>query len=216
MTRHINTEGLSLIKNYEGLRLWAYKPVPTEKWFTIGYGHTGKDVTPNMTITKQQAEDLLKKDLSRFEQGVESCVKVSITDNQFSALVSFAYNCGVDAFKNSTLLKKLNNKDYTSASNEFLKWNKANGKPLAGLTRRRNAERNLFLKHETHNNDYLPYEVKTNTDLNIRIAPSVTSSIIRTVPKDTVLKVWAVQTLGGKLWGKNGVQYFCLDYCTKV
>ena len=123
---------------------------------------------------------------------------------------------GVDALKNSTLLKKLNNKDYTGASNEFLKWNKANGKPLAGLTRRRNAERNLFLKHEAHNNDDLPYEVKTNTDLNIRIAPSVTSSIIRTVPKDTVLKVWAVQTLGGKLWGKNGVQYFCLDYCTKV
>lgn len=216
MTRHINNEGLSLIKNYEGCRLQAYKPVFTERYMTIGFGHYGADVTSSMTITKQQAEDLLKKDLSRFEQGVEDCVKVSITDNQFSALVSFAYNCGINALKNSTLLKRLNNKDYTGASNEFLKWNKANGKPLAGLTRRRNAERNLFLKHETHNNDNLPYKVKTNTDLNIRIAPSTTSSIIRTVPKDTELTVWAVQTLGGKLWGKNGIQYFCLDYCTKI
>lgn len=216
MTRHINNEGLSLIKNYEGCRLQAYKPVSTERYMTIGFGHYGADVTPSMTVTKQQAEDLLKQDLSRFEQGIESCVKVSITDNQFAALVSFTYNCGINALKTSTLLKKLNNKDYTGAANEFLKWNKSNGKPLAGLTRRRNAERDLFLKHDAHNNDNLPYKVKTNTDLNIRIAPSTTSSIIRTVPKNTELTVWAVQTLGGRLWGKNGVQYFCLDYCTKV
>lgn len=212
---NINEEGLKLIKNFEGLRLKSYR-CPANI-LTCGYGHTGSDVKENMVITQEQADKWLKQDLIKFENGVKSCVKVSLNENQFSALVSFAYNCGIGALQQSTLLKKLNAKDYIGASNEFLKWNKAGGKVLAGLTRRRNAERDLFLKHDIHHNDnHLPYEVKTTTNLNIRIAPSTTSAIIRTVPAGTVLKVWAIQTIGGRVWGKNGAQYFCLDYCEKM
>lgn len=140
--------GLNLIKEFEGLYLTAYK-CPAGVW-TIGFGTTGKvdgkAIGKGMKITKEKAEQLLRKDVEQFEQSVDNLVKVPINQNQFDALVSFAYNVGSGALKGSTLLKKLNQKNYQGAADEFLKWNKAGGKILAGLRRRREAERKLFLK----------------------------------------------------------------------
>ncbi|MDX2215515.1 MAG: glycoside hydrolase family protein [Oculatellaceae cyanobacterium bins.114] len=141
--RQINTAGLELIKSFEGLRLTAYKcpaGVPT-----IGYGTT-EGVKMGTSITREKAEELLKRDLEKFERTVERLVEAPLTDNQFSALVSLTYNIGVAALQRSTLLSVLNQKSYRVAADQFLVWNKVDGKVLAGLQRRRAAERDLFLK----------------------------------------------------------------------
>lgn len=135
--------GIELIKKYEGCVLKSYK-CPSGVW-TIGYGHTS-GVKSEMKITKAQALDYLKLDLSTFEKTVTNYVKVPLNQNQFDALVSFSFNCGAGALKTSTLLQKLNSSDYNGAANEFLKWNKSNGKVLNGLVRRRQEEKELFLK----------------------------------------------------------------------
>ena len=140
----VSDNGLNIIKNHEGLRLTAYKPVAAEKYYTIGYGHYGPDVQPGQTITKEQAEDLLRKDVAGAEATVNKYVKVDLTQNQFDALVSFCYNVGSGNFKGSTLLKKLNKGDYEGAAQEFNKWNKGSGKVLGGLVKRRAAESALF------------------------------------------------------------------------
>jgi len=98
-----------------------------------------------MAITNAQAEDLLKGDLDKFEMAVEDAVKVSLNDDQFAALVSFAFNLGPRNLNKSTLLRLLNSGNSQGAADEFPKWNKAGGQVLKGLTRRRNAERALFL-----------------------------------------------------------------------
>lgn len=140
---HISNNGIDLIKQFEGCKLTAYK-CPAGVW-TIGYGYT-KNVKPDMKITSSKATELLIDDLKTYESYVNKYVKVKLNQNQFDALVSFTYNCGGGALKSSTLLKKLNKGDYTGAANELLRWNKASGKVLAGLTRRRKAEKALFLK----------------------------------------------------------------------
>lgn len=141
--QQINQAGLELIKSFEGYRDTAYL-CPAGVW-TIGWGTT-QGVREGQKITPERAEEFLRRDLRSFELQVTGLVKVALTSNQFSSLVSFAYNCGIGALKSSTLLKKLNQEDYLGAAEEFLKWNKSNGKMLAGLTRRRVAERSLFLK----------------------------------------------------------------------
>lgn len=147
MTRKTATKGIELIKEFEGCRLTAYK-CPAGVW-TIGYGHTGmvdgKLIASGMTITAAKATELLKKDLAEFEAAVNGCVTAPITQNMFDALVSFSFNVGAGALRRSTLLKKLNAKDYDGAADELPKWNKAGGKVLNGLVRRRMAERELFL-----------------------------------------------------------------------
>ena len=145
--RKVNRAGLALIKHFESLRLKAYQD-SVGVW-TIGWGHTGLSaddgsVFSGQLINEIEAEKLLIKDLKVFERGVEKLVKVDLTSNQFSALVSFAFNLGETNLRNSTLLKKLNNNDPFGSSNEFKKWNKAGGQRLAGLVRRRLSERNLF------------------------------------------------------------------------
>ena len=135
--------GINLIKKYEGCRLKAYK-CPAGLW-TIGYGHT-KGVKKGQKITQKQAERYLKEDLQVYEKSVEKAVKVTLNQNQFDALISFVYNCGAAAFRNSTLLKKLNAGDYKGASAEFPRWNKSGGRVLNGLKYRRKAERALFDK----------------------------------------------------------------------
>lgn len=137
----MSERGLELIKHFEGLKLEAYK-CPAGVW-TIGYGTT-KGVTAGMKITKEKAEEFLKLDVEKFEKSVLKLVKVDLNQSQFDALVSFTYNLGEGNLSKSTLLKMLNNKDYYGASQEFVRWNKASGKVLAGLTRRRESERNLF------------------------------------------------------------------------
>lgn len=139
----ISQKGIDLIKSFEGLELKAYQDV-VGVW-TIGYGSTGSHVKPGMVITPKEAEDLLRKDVARFEACVDKQVSVPLTQNQFDALVSFAFNLGCGNLASSTLLRKLNAKDYKGASLEFVKWNRAGGKVLAGLTRRREAEKALFL-----------------------------------------------------------------------
>ena len=206
--------GITLIKNFEGLRLTAYKPVITEKYWTIGYGHYGADVKKGMTITMQKAEEFLIQDLVKFENYVNN-LKRSFNQNEFDALVSFCYNCGEGNLK--LLCKNRTNPQIAQA---ILLYNKAGGKVLEGLTKRRSAERELFLKplkEEVQvSEEKLPYKVKTKCDLNIRSGAGATYPKIRTVDKGTELTVWAIETNDKIKWGKNGKEYFCLSYCEKV
>lgn len=140
-------KGIALIKQFEGCKLTAYQD-SVGVW-TIGYGWTqpvdGKPIRAGMTIKQETAERLLKTGLVSYESDVSRLVKVGLTQGQFDALVSFTYNLGARSLSTSTLLRKLNADDYAGAADEFLRWNKAGGKVLNGLTRRREAERALFL-----------------------------------------------------------------------
>ena len=132
--RKINKSGLNLIKKYEGCRLTSY--ICPAGVLTIGYGHTGKDVKQNQTITKKKAISLLKKDLARFERHVQSYNYIyEWTDNEFSALVSFAYNIG-----NIDQLTAYGTRTRSQIRSAMLKYVKANGKTLQGLVKRRKAE----------------------------------------------------------------------------
>jgi lysozyme len=147
----INAAGLALIKEFEGLRLAAYLcPAGVA---TIGYGTTvypdGRRIRVGDEITQQQAEDYLRNDLRAFEREVERMVLVPVNENQFSALVSFAYNCGAQALQKSTLLRYINAHEFVAAAGEFARWNQAAGKVLPGLVRRRAAERELFTRPVT-------------------------------------------------------------------
>jgi lysozyme len=140
---NISTAGIALIKQFEGCRLEAYLDsvgVPT-----IGYGST-EGVTMGDKITQDEADALLLEDLVRFEKCVNEHVDVPITQEQFDSLVCFAFNVGCGALIGSTLLKLLNAGNYNAAAQQFLRWDKAGGKVLAGLTRRRQAESDLFSK----------------------------------------------------------------------
>jgi len=134
----INNEGLALIKSFEGCRLVAYK-CPAGVW-TIGYGHTA-GVCEGQVISQAQADNMLKSDMKKYEKYVTDNVKIPLNENQFSALVSFCYNCGVGNLR--TLVKNRNTQQIADA---MILYNKASGKVLAGLVRRREAERKLFLK----------------------------------------------------------------------
>ena len=138
----INNAALNLIKQAEGLRLTAYK-CPAGIW-TIGYGHTC-GVRQGQRCTEAQAEAWLVEDIRDAEQTVDYLIKVPLTDNQRGALVSFTLNVGGGAAATSTLFKRINARDYDGAAAEFRRWNKAGGKVLAGLTRRRADEAALFL-----------------------------------------------------------------------
>lgn len=139
----INKAGLDIIKEYEGCILKAYL-CPARVW-TIGYGHTGDDVHNGLVITKEQAEDLLKKDLAVFEKEVTKAVGNSPTnENQFSAFVSLSYNIGSSAFAKSSALREHKAGNYQLAAAKMLLWNKSGGRVLAGLIRRRKAEAALY------------------------------------------------------------------------
>lgn len=139
--------GIDLIKTFEGLRLDSYlcsSSIPT-----IGYGHTGPDVSLGMRITGQKAEILLRQDLDRFEKAVEKLITVELSQNQFDALVSFAFNVGTGALGESSLRRRLNagENPNTVATQELPRWNKGSNGPLEGLTRRRLAEVDLFCQN---------------------------------------------------------------------
>ena len=142
----VSNKGLELIKEFEGFSSVAY--LCSAKKVTIGYGNTfWEDETPikiGEQISKDRAETLLKNIVDEFAKSVEGNLKISVTQNQFDAMVSLAYNIGIGAFSNSTLLRQLNCGNFVGASHEFLRWNKSNGKPLLGLTRRREREKILF------------------------------------------------------------------------
>lgn len=171
----INSLGLRLIQEFEGLRLVAYDDLAPNKvlkpgdaikgTLTIGHGHTGPDVVIGLEITEAEAERLLKADLDEAERAVADFTEAPLNENQFSALVSFVFNVGAGNFRRSTLLKKLNREDYEGAAEEFARWNKSKGQVLAGLTRRRAAEKALFLKpvHQTGATES-PDDVKPGSD----------------------------------------------------
>ena len=138
--------GAHLTESFEGLRLTAYPDPGTggAPW-TIGYGHTGPDVHPGLTITQEQAEELLMQDTQKAAAAVNAKVTGDITQEEFDALVDFVFNVGAGNFAASTLLKKVNSGDIHGAAAEFEKWDMAAGKHMAGLLRRRHAEAEEFL-----------------------------------------------------------------------
>jgi GH24 family phage-related lysozyme (muramidase) len=145
MNRKISRVGIDLIKSFEGCRLKAYKPVPTETYYTIGWGHYGPDVKEGMSITQVKADSMLVSDLAKYESYVNDPDYVPVTaqlnQNQFDALVSFCYNCG-----NGSLKKLCVGRTITEIAQNITKYNKGGGNILAGLVRRRKAELDLFNK----------------------------------------------------------------------
>jgi lysozyme len=152
----LSEHGEKLIKNFEGLSLAAYRDI-AGVW-TIGYGstryHDGRTVKPGDRLSEEtQATALFSNTLNQYEEAVNECVKVPLTQNQFDALVSFTYNEGTYALKNSTLLKKLNSKDYQGAADQLLAWNKITdphtGQKITSdtLKKRRLEEQSLFLSY---------------------------------------------------------------------
>jgi len=137
----ISSNGLAVIKNFESCKLEAYPDPGTggAPW-TIGWGHTGREVKPGLKWTQKQADETLLADLARFENGVTSLMTIDLKQGQFDALVSFAYNVGLTALKNSTLLEMVNNKRHDQALAQFARWNKSGGRVMKGLIRRRAAE----------------------------------------------------------------------------
>jgi lysozyme len=147
LPKKASKECLELIEHFEGFYPQAYLDpvgIPTIGIGTIKYPN-GEKVKLGESCTREQAFDWLMWELSEKTSEVNEMVKAEITQAQFDALLSFAYNCGTNALRNSTLLKKLNAGDYNGAADQFLRWDKAGGASLPGLTRRRKAEREMFL-----------------------------------------------------------------------
>jgi GH24 family phage-related lysozyme (muramidase) len=160
LVNKISQNGIDLIMSFEGLRLKAYKPISTEKYYTIGYGHYGSDVKKDMVIDKNKAIELLKKDCKKFENNVNKYQpRYNFNQNQYDALVSFAYNIGsIDG------LTKNGTRSIEQIEKTIPLYNKAGGKVLKGLTTRRNKELALFKKGNTNNIYYPKY---TGTSLSI-------------------------------------------------
>ena len=137
----ISEKGIKLLKDFEGFRTHAYQD-SVGVW-TIGYGHT-KGVTPNMVISTAEGEEMLVEELKEYENYVDDLVKVPLDQHQYDALVSWVYNLGPTNFRSSTMLRVLNEGKYEEVPNQIRRWNKAGGKELDGLTRRRNAEAEMF------------------------------------------------------------------------
>ena len=137
----ISQEGIALIKKFEGCELDAYQDA-VGVW-TIGYGHI-KGVKEGMQITKAQAEEMLVEELNEYEGYINNMVTVELNQNQYDAMVSWVYNLGGGNLKASTLLRVLNQGEFDGVPAQIMRWNKAGGKVLEGLTRRRQAEADLF------------------------------------------------------------------------
>ena len=151
MARNVNQAAIDLIKEFEGFRANAYRDA-VGVW-TIGYGHTSRagdpKVKPGMRITRAEGEHILKKDVAKFAAGVERVLgddADKLNDNQFGAIVSFAYNVGIGNLKRSSVLKAIRRGDLDAVPSKLKLWNKAGGKVLKGLVRRRKAEGELFMR----------------------------------------------------------------------
>lgn len=142
----ISPKGAALITGFEGFVDHAYRPVASERYLTIAFGHYGPDVRPGQRITRTEGLRLFEHDVRVYENAVKRLVRVPLNQNEFDALVSFVYNLGIGTLQSSTLLRKLNAGDRKGAANEFHKFVHGGGQVLPGLVRRRRAERALFLK----------------------------------------------------------------------
>lgn len=213
MLRQINDDGLNLVKQFEGLRLEAYR-CPAGVW-TIGYGHT-HGVKPEAKISEDQANKLLAEDLAGSGVQVDQCVNVPLNDNQYAALSSFVFNAGIGNLMASTLLIRLNTGDYDCVPSELTKWVKATdpktGKKvsLAGLVKRRAAEGALWLKTDSDDpflistdmpqlvsadDPRVSYMVTAREGLRMRSGAGVSFDILQVLPKDT--EVFAVKEKDG-------------------
>ena len=148
MSDPVNQATIDLIKRNEGCVLDAYPDPATggDPW-TIGYGHTGPDVAEGLSITQERAEELLRQDLGRFQDGVDDLIaeNAATSDSQYGAMVSLAFNIGLGNFRASSVLRDHNAGNNQAAADAFRMWNKAAGKVMNGLTRRREEERTLYL-----------------------------------------------------------------------
>lgn len=183
----MSSVGLDLVKSFEGLYTKAYK-CPAGVW-TIGYGHTGKvngkAIKEGMVITEAKATKLLASDMATFEKGVAKLVTVPLNQNQFDALVSFSFNVGLGNLQKSTLLKYVNQRKFSEAGNQFLVWNKAAGRVLAGLTRRRKEERKLFLKpipKKVTPYTYTKFVKEVQKIANMTVTGKASNSLLRVLP----------------------------------
>lgn len=146
MTMQVSPAGVALTRSMEGCALTAYPdPASGGAPFTCGFGHTGPDVKPGMTITQAQADAWLEYDLARAAQVVNSLVHVYLNQNQFDALCDFVLNVGAGNFRSSTLLRLLSAGNFAAAADQFARWTQAAGKTMPGLVKRRAAERALFV-----------------------------------------------------------------------
>ena len=137
--------GIAVMHHYESCKLRAYPdPATGGAPWTIGWGHTGQEVVKGLSWSKAKADQVFAQDLKKFESGVISSIAAGSTQGQFDAMVCLAYNIGLANFKSSTLLKLFNSGDHAGAALQFLRWNKAAGKVMLGLSRRRESERALF------------------------------------------------------------------------
>ena len=155
----------AMLKKFEGCKLKAYRcPAGI---LTIGFGHTSAagapEVTDGMTITMDEALDILHRDLKQYEDGVRNLVKVQLTQNQFDVLVDFAYNAGIGNLKSSTLLRKVNANDFDAVPDELMKWTKGGGKVLPGLVKRRQAEAVWWRANEHHSDDHHDHRTEPDT-----------------------------------------------------
>lgn len=178
---NIGNKGLELIKSFEGCRLTAYKPVQTEQYYTIGWGHYGSDVYAGMSITQDQADNMLREDVKYYADAVDRYnSRFNFTQEEFDALTSFTYNCGVGSLQ--AVMSCCNTKQ--EIAEECKLYNKSSdGQILAGLVRRREEEYKLFMSEsndQANNNDGYSYAEKGeyffNTRVKIRTAPSLDNS----------------------------------------
>lgn len=171
--RKVNKAGIDLIKSFEGLKLKPYLDavnIPTIGYGTIQYENGQRVSMKDPAISEERAVELLEHEVNKKGQAVEKMVKVPINDNEFAALVSFSYNVGSGALEQSTLLKLLNsNADKVAVADQLLRWNKAGGKELAGLTRRRQAERALFLQPLVESKEDLLPSGPSDEDINEKL-----------------------------------------------
>lgn len=179
----ISPAGISAIKRHEGLRLHAYQD--SAGVWTIGHGHTG-NVQPGQHISEAEAEQLLRDDLAQAEAAVNNGVRVPVTQEQYDAMVSLAFNIGGSAFGKSTLLQKLNEGDIHAAANEFLRWDKitVNGakEVLPGLTSRRRAERAMFLTTPAQPGDPTQYSQEAGMPIPALVT-ALLPSVIAAIPR---------------------------------
>ena len=184
MSKPVGAAGLALIKQFEGCRLKAYKPVKTEKYWTIGWGHYGPDVKEGQTITQAQADALLAADCQRFADAVDNPAYCPLTAqlnaNQRDALISFTFNCGVGCLK--TLCR---GRSLLQICEAMALYNKSGGKPLAGLTRRRAAEQGLFNTPVEENADMFDVEKLTEDQL-VRLAERMQAALSKLPVSDTL------------------------------
>jgi lysozyme len=180
----------NLLKKFEGCKLKAYKD-PIGIW-TIGYGHTSAAGEPivkeGLTITQAEAEEILRRDLGRYEVPVAALVKVELEQHQFDVLVDFAYNAGVGNLKSSTLLKKVNAEDFDAVPKELMKWTKAAGKELPGLVRRRQAESAWWSAH--HEQPVAQPEQRVEPD------PVPVKSIVESKQANSAIAIGALGSVG--------------------